>query len=259
LAKQAQELFLSGKNDAAMRLVDQALAVSPQTALLHFVKAGCLDKNGNHDTALQEIDIALILDKNDKKASSEDYQLQGNILLSFADKQAEALKSLDEAVKLNPGLNDRDGFHVFRGRAFFGLKETHAALTEFNLAIELNPDSASAHREKGMLLWAMGRNDEALAELGTAARINPDDKEAIKAIGDIQRKPADLPASTKRSEPPSPKTNKVVTGYCVYERKNGMEIKNPRRIKWKNGRHAIRGICGSCGKPIFRIVAKEKP
>jgi hypothetical protein len=45
----------------------------------------------------------------------------------------------------------------------------------------------------------------------------------------------------------------VVTGYCVYEKKKNREIKNPKQIKLKNGRAAVKGTCGSCGKPIFRI------
>jgi Domain of unknown function (DUF5679) len=45
----------------------------------------------------------------------------------------------------------------------------------------------------------------------------------------------------------------VVTGYCVYEKKKNREIKNPKQIKLKNGRPAIKGTCASCGKQIFRI------
>ena len=50
-----------------------------------------------------------------------------------------------------------------------------------------------------------------------------------------------------------PPSNAVVTGYCVYEKKKNREIKGPKQIKLKNGRLAVRGTCGSCGKPIFRI------
>ncbi len=50
-----------------------------------------------------------------------------------------------------------------------------------------------------------------------------------------------------------PRKCTVVTGYCVYEKKKNREIKNPKQIKLKNGRAAVKGICGSCGKPIFRI------
>ncbi|MDA4113086.1 MAG: DUF5679 domain-containing protein [Thaumarchaeota archaeon] len=45
----------------------------------------------------------------------------------------------------------------------------------------------------------------------------------------------------------------MVTGYCVYEKKKNREIKSPKQIVLKNGRAAVKGICGSCGKPIFRI------
>ena len=47
----------------------------------------------------------------------------------------------------------------------------------------------------------------------------------------------------------------VITGYCVFEKKKNREIENPKQIKMKNGRAAVRGTCGSCGKPIFRIGA----
>jgi hypothetical protein len=45
----------------------------------------------------------------------------------------------------------------------------------------------------------------------------------------------------------------AITGYCVYEKKKNREIKNPKQIKLKNGRPAIKGVCASCGKTIFRI------
>jgi len=53
--------------------------------------------------------------------------------------------------------------------------------------------------------------------------------------------------------PEQPRKTAVVTGYCVYEKKKNREIKNPKQIKLKNGRAAVKGTCGSCGKPIFRI------
>jgi hypothetical protein len=52
-----------------------------------------------------------------------------------------------------------------------------------------------------------------------------------------------------------PAATNMITGYCVFEKKKNREIKNPKQIKMKNGRAAVRGTCGSCGKPIFRIGA----
>ena len=51
----------------------------------------------------------------------------------------------------------------------------------------------------------------------------------------------------------SEEKSQLVTAYCVYEKKKNREIKNPKQIKLKNGRPAVKGTCASCGKPIFRI------
>ena len=40
--------------------------------------------------------------------------------------------------------------------------------------------------------------------------------------------------------------------YCVKDRKI-VEIKNPKAIIMKNGRHATQGICPICGNKVFRI------
>jgi hypothetical protein len=52
---------------------------------------------------------------------------------------------------------------------------------------------------------------------------------------------------------------RLITGYCVYEKKKNREIKNPKQIKLKNGRPAIKGTCAVCGKPIFRIGDHPPP
>ena len=45
---------------------------------------------------------------------------------------------------------------------------------------------------------------------------------------------------------------KPVMGYCVKEKKK-REIKNPKQVKLKNGRPAVKGVCVSCGSSMFRI------
>jgi uncharacterized Zn finger protein (UPF0148 family) len=43
--------------------------------------------------------------------------------------------------------------------------------------------------------------------------------------------------------------------YCVKEKKN-REIVSPKAVTFKNGRHAVRGKCPSCGTTLFRITGK---
>lgn len=44
----------------------------------------------------------------------------------------------------------------------------------------------------------------------------------------------------------------MVTAYCVKCKKK-VTIKNPKRIRIKNGKPATRGTCPRCGTKVFRI------
>jgi len=44
----------------------------------------------------------------------------------------------------------------------------------------------------------------------------------------------------------------MVTAYCVKFRAK-REIKDPKKIKMKNGRPALKGTCPKCGTKVFRI------
>jgi RNase P subunit RPR2 len=44
----------------------------------------------------------------------------------------------------------------------------------------------------------------------------------------------------------------MVEGYCVKCKKK-QEIKNPQKVKLKNGKPATKGTCPKCGTKMFRI------
>jgi RNase P subunit RPR2 len=44
----------------------------------------------------------------------------------------------------------------------------------------------------------------------------------------------------------------MTTAYCVKCRKK-VEISNPKEVKLKNGRPAVKGTCPKCGTNVFRI------
>jgi Domain of unknown function (DUF5679) len=43
--------------------------------------------------------------------------------------------------------------------------------------------------------------------------------------------------------------------FCVKEKKS-REIAFPKTVTFKNGRHAIKGKCATCGTTLFRITGK---
>jgi len=44
----------------------------------------------------------------------------------------------------------------------------------------------------------------------------------------------------------------MVTAYCMKCREK-REIKDPKQVKLKNGRPAVKGSCPKCGTNVFRI------
>ncbi|MGB6463022.1 MAG: DUF5679 domain-containing protein [Nitrosopumilaceae archaeon] len=44
----------------------------------------------------------------------------------------------------------------------------------------------------------------------------------------------------------------MTQAYCVKCRKK-VEISNPKEVKLKNGRPAVKGTCPKCGTNVFRI------
>jgi ribosomal protein S27E len=47
----------------------------------------------------------------------------------------------------------------------------------------------------------------------------------------------------------------MTKAFCVKEKKT-REVSNPKQVTFKNGTHAIRGKCSSCGTTLFRITGK---
>jgi predicted RNA-binding Zn-ribbon protein involved in translation (DUF1610 family) len=45
-------------------------------------------------------------------------------------------------------------------------------------------------------------------------------------------------------------------GYCV-KCKAKKEIKNATKVKLKNGRPAVKGVCPTCGTGMYRILASK--
>ncbi|MDE1728194.1 DUF5679 domain-containing protein [Candidatus Nitrosotalea okcheonensis] len=44
----------------------------------------------------------------------------------------------------------------------------------------------------------------------------------------------------------------MTQAYCVKCRKK-VDISNPKEVKLKNGRPAVKGVCPKCGTNVFRI------
>lgn len=52
--------------------------------------------------------------------------------------------------------------------------------------------------------------------------------------------------------------DEIIMGYCVRE-KAQKPMKDPQEVTLKNGKHAIRGVCASCGTKMMKFVSAKKP
>jgi hypothetical protein len=48
----------------------------------------------------------------------------------------------------------------------------------------------------------------------------------------------------------------AVEAYCVKCREK-REVKDPKEVTMKNGRHAIEGTCPVCGTRLFRMISDK--
>jgi len=80
-----------------------------------------------------------------------------------------------------------DGLGLMVGRYLADQSHKEAALAEFSRAVELKPDSAATHYNRGRVLGDLQRYAEARAELLKACQLGPDLADAFYQLGMIER------------------------------------------------------------------------
>ncbi len=51
--------------------------------------------------------------------------------------------------------------------------------------------------------------------------------------------------------------DEVIMGYCVKE-KASKPMKDAKEVTLKNGKHAMQGVCASCGTKMMKFVSAKK-
>jgi tetratricopeptide (TPR) repeat protein len=88
-----------------------------------------------------------------------------------------ALKSYQEALRLNPGLTEArtalEGYYVNRGVALRRSNQSDEAIRAFQQALSIVPSSASAHFELGQAFEQRGQTDDAVKEYQETIKLDP--------------------------------------------------------------------------------------
>jgi len=208
---QSASLLRAGQVQAARRQLDSAVAAAPDDSETHRVLALACWVGDDAGAAIVHLRAAIRLAPADTRArlllarvlvedgrsaeaereliqtlesglvsGSTHYQLgqiyQRQALLPQASQQLELAAGYGPIV-------GRDYFFQLMGRLLVDQADFDGAVAAYTRRIDVNPNSAEAHRQLGEIFFLQGRNDEALLELTTAAWLDPNDARAFAGIG----------------------------------------------------------------------------
>ncbi len=184
----AQDLYLQGRfysvrenkpdNDKAIQLLEQAVAVDPNHALVHAELArayGTLyfqfepQQRQWQEKSHVELEKAFAL----KPDLAEAHEIRGFLLWMPANRfpHEQAIAAYRRALVSNPNLDEP---HQALGKIYLHIGLFEEALTEFHKALELNPSNTMARYRIGIVLIHQGKFEEALRSLkSTPPEINP--------------------------------------------------------------------------------------
>jgi len=120
--------------------------------------------------------------------SENDHNHQENAKDELQDYQR-AIADYDQAISLNP--NDASAYYN-RGLARYKLEDYQGAIADYNQAISLNPNDASAYYNRGKAKYELKDYQGAIADYTQAIKINPNDADAYINRGKAKRNLDDL-------------------------------------------------------------------
>ena len=112
------------------------------------------------------------------------YAWKGRIL-SYLDRDEEALLSYDEAIRLGPG---DESSYIGKANVLAGMKQYEEALTVCEQAIQHAPAKSSVYKEKANILSRQKRYEEALSTYQKVVQLTPNDAYTYDELGDILSK-----------------------------------------------------------------------
>jgi tetratricopeptide (TPR) repeat protein len=137
-------------------------------------------KKGINDIKQAEEEVNKIVESKDSEFTSNLFYKLGFAWGRFGFHK-EALTNFDMAIKLNPYDSQ---YHKYKGVTLHRLGEDEQALISYEKAIEINPDDIEIHAFKGNLLYDMRRYQESIFSNNEVIKIQPDNSNAwsIKSL-----------------------------------------------------------------------------
>jgi adenylate cyclase len=152
-------------------LVDQALAASPRSPLVHFVKGQVLRAQHRHEEALPEYETVIALDRNFEGALFNVARCR--VMTGSLD---EAIPIMEQSICLSPRHPFIGNYYGSIGTVHLLQSRTDEAITWFEKARSANPQWSGVHASLASVYALGGDTKRAAAELAEARRLNRDDR-----------------------------------------------------------------------------------
>jgi len=156
------------KKDQTIKVI--RAEINKNDAKKHFDEGARLYNLKKYLEAIEEFDIALVIDPNYKDA----HYNKGNALDNLG-RYEEAIKEFDKALAIDPNY---EVAHNNKGYALNNLGRYEEAIKELDKALAIDPNDEVAHNNKGYALYNLGRYEEAIKEYDKALAIDPNYKVA---------------------------------------------------------------------------------
>ena len=180
LVTRANALLASGDPKSAVRVLEEALRLTPDDENLHYNLGIAYGRSGDITNAEYHYREALRL----LPDYPEVHNNLGNLLL-HAKRLGQAEEQFTEAIKLMPELSTA---HNSLGIVRQSQHRLPDAIACFRKAIEYNTNYWQAHFNLAIASLSQGSKEEGFQELQTVLRLNPGYKPAQRALDRIQAK-----------------------------------------------------------------------
>lgn len=181
LAARANALLAAGDATGAIRVLEEALRLTPNDEDLHYNLGIAYGKSGDVTNAEHQYREALRL----LPDYPEVHNNLGNLLL-HAGRLGEAEEQFTEAIKLMPELSTaHNNLGIVRQRQ----NRMPEAITSFRKAVEYNTNYWQAHFNLAIACLSQGSKMEGQQELQTVLRLNPGYQPAQIALDGILATP----------------------------------------------------------------------
>ena len=163
------EALREERYDIALDYFKKEVTDNPGNGYAWSIIAIISNENDDFDYALEAINKAIPLFKNDKEALYRAYRERSHIYLN-KDEQKKALSDIDMLIKLVP--DSTDGYNL-RGNYYYETGSYKKSNADFREVVRLAPDKTSGYMGIGRNYIAMKEYDKAIAEFNRCMEMSP--------------------------------------------------------------------------------------